>query len=221
MLGSDVFGHSKLRTICLSWMTKIIYADNIRIRGIPVEFGFVRETEELARKEGIDVETGVSRTGLDTYLKYIFPNINDWIHDKTFPGMRTRPDYRNDTFKLVVEFDGLPHFQSKTNVDKDFEKTRKYADAGYTVVRIPLYINLTTDVINNLFNTNLQQSFFTANVSLFNANFQPNCFCMAGLKRMAEDYLNIAPEQIPRMMKSIKDKSPDEYEFLKKQGCKG
>ena len=178
-----------------------------------MEFGFVRETKQKASEAGVDI-TGVVRTGLDTYLKFIFPGVKDWIHDKAFPGMRTRPDYRSDSLKMVVEFDGLPHFQNKATYDKDMEKTQKYEAAGYKVVRVPLYINLTTSAINNLFGTDLKRSFFRGNVSPFNASFQPNCFCITGLKRMAFDYLTYAPEQIPVMLESIRKESPDEYEFL-------
>lgn len=180
-------------------------------------FGFVRETEKEAQEDGTD-PTGVPRTGLDTYLAAIFPDVNDWIHDKTFPGMRTRPDYRSNSLRMLVEFDGIPHFRSRKEFLKDVKKTAKYQAAGYRVVRIPLYINLTTNVINKLFGTNLQQDFFTENVSPFNETFQPNTFCITGLKRMADDFKSLAPEQIPLMMESIREKSPDEYEYLKSQG---
>lgn len=41
------------------------------------KFGYLRETQEQADKAGIDIDTSVIRTGLDTYLKIIFPEIND------------------------------------------------------------------------------------------------------------------------------------------------
>ena len=34
-------------------------------------FGYLRETEEEAIKAGIDRDTGLPRTGLYTYLKYL------------------------------------------------------------------------------------------------------------------------------------------------------
>ena len=46
------------------------------------KWGFLRETAELAKKAGIDKDTGLHRTGLENYLEVIFPKINDWIHDK-------------------------------------------------------------------------------------------------------------------------------------------
>lgn len=181
-----------------------------------MNFGFVRETEKQALNE--DTETRIIKTGLDTYLKYILPQTSDWVHDKAFPNMRIRPDYRSDTLKLIVEFDGLPHFTSRDVYLKDIEKTKKYESYGYRVVRIPLYINLTTKVINTLFGLNLDQVFFDKDISPFNENFQPNCFCLSGLNRMAKDFLSIAPEQIQTMMVSIKDLSPDEYKYLQTLG---
>lgn len=132
--------------------------------------------------------------------------------------MRIRPDYRSDTLKLIVEFDGLPHFTSREVYLKDIEKTKKYESEGYKVVRIPLYINLTTKVTNTLFDLNLDQVFFDKDISPFNENFQPNCFCLSGLNRMAKDFLSMAPEQIQTMMDSIKYLSPDEYKYLQSLG---
>lgn len=93
-----------------------------------MEFGFVRETEKQALNE--DTETRIIKTGLDAYLKYIFPQTSDWVHDKAFPNMRIRPDYRSDTLKLIVEFDGLPHFTSREVYLKDIEKTKNMKVRG-------------------------------------------------------------------------------------------
>jgi hypothetical protein len=37
------------------------------------KWGFLRETSELAKKAGKDKDTGLHRTGLEDYLKVIFP----------------------------------------------------------------------------------------------------------------------------------------------------
>ena len=44
------------------------------------------------------------------YLKVIFPNVNDWIHDKALGKIngvlcRKRPDYRSESLKMIVEFE--------------------------------------------------------------------------------------------------------------------
>lgn len=41
------------------------------------KWGYLRETSELALKAGIDKNTGLHRTGLNDYLKVIFPDVDD------------------------------------------------------------------------------------------------------------------------------------------------
>lgn len=76
-------------------------------------FGFLRETQALADANKSSMPGCVCLTGLDTYLGVIFPATSDWIHDKSIPDVtRRRPDYRSESLKLIVEFDGLPHYQN-------------------------------------------------------------------------------------------------------------
>ena len=76
------------------------------------QWGFIRETSEIAKRAGIDKATGIPRTGLDEYLSVIFPDTDDWVHDKTTGLVKedgkkslSRPDYRSEQLKLIVEFD--------------------------------------------------------------------------------------------------------------------
>ena len=75
-------------------------------------FGYLRETQESAIKAGKDPSNGMCRTGLECYLKAIFPDVDDWIHDKPIKlkGRLYRPDYRSESLKLIVEFDGMHHY---------------------------------------------------------------------------------------------------------------
>lgn len=117
-------------------------------------FGYLRETEQDAIKAGVDIDTGLPRTGLDTYLKYIFPNIDDWEHDKTVPNLivngklsRIRPDYRSEKLKTIIEFDGLPHYQNPDVIKSDRKKDLIYKENGYKVVRVPYFIQLTKETV--------------------------------------------------------------------------
>ena len=47
------------------------------------KWGYLRETTKKAKNDGIDPDTGLHRTGLEEYLAVIYPNTNDWIHDKS------------------------------------------------------------------------------------------------------------------------------------------
>lgn len=189
-------------------------------------FGFLRETSEDAKKCGIDKETGLCRTGLDEYLKVIYPNIptDYWIHDKPMGYIndsycRKRPDYRCDELKIIIEFDGLPHFQNPDVIKKDYENTKFYENLGYKVIRIPYFIQLTNNVVKILFDVNVEEQLFPDNISSFSEYDRslPSYCCISGIKRMAKIF-KLFPDQYNiniKKLKSIKSIETD-YQYLEK-----
>lgn len=152
------------------------------------KYGYLRETQEIADKEGTNKITGLCRTGLDTYLKVIFPKVNDWIHDECIPGSGRlfRPDYRSEKLKLIVEFDGMPHYTNPENVLSDIKKTKFYIRLGYKVVRIPLFIQLTNKVVEQLFCIKVKKKLFPEgwwSMSIYD-QCTPAFFCPLGIKRI-------------------------------------
>lgn len=89
------------------------------------EWGYLRETEEKALKAKINPVYGIHRTGLDTYLKVIFPNTKDWIHDKRVPNCikNTRPD-EGELVELGKheELMSIEHGQYKALYEMQFKK---------------------------------------------------------------------------------------------------
>lgn len=171
--------------------------------------GYLRETAELASKAGVDKEFNISRSGLDEYLAIIFPEVNDWVHDKAFSkSIRTRPDYRSDSLKLVIEFDGLPHYMNPDVIRKDLENTKIYTQAGYTVVRIPFFIQLTSHVILKLFDRIVEPAkvFPDNNVVSFSVKSRvtPAYIPRAGLCRMAEEFIKVSTEQLASNLEYLK-----------------
>lgn len=171
-------------------------------------FGYLRETEQDAIKAGVDIDTGLPRTGLDTYLKYIFPNIDDWEHDKAVPNLivngklsRIRPDYRSEKLKIIIEFDGLPHYQNPDVIKSDRKKDLIYKENGYKVVRVPYFIQLTKETVKILFNIDIDFELFDMsvldkNMSLgVHSRATPAYLCPLGIKRMAEEYIKF-PESL-------------------------
>ena len=92
------------------------------------KWGYLRENKGKAIKAGIDPTTKLHRTGLEDYLNEIFPHINDWIHDEKLPKDivekykvgRLRPDYRSETLKMIIEFDGIDHYRSPFQIKKRY-----------------------------------------------------------------------------------------------------
>lgn len=176
------------------------------------KWGFLRETNALARKAGIDKDTGLHRNGLEDYLQVIFPKIDDWIHDKALGIVndtlyRSRPDYRSEKLKIIIEFDGLQHYTKPDIIEKDLKTTELYKSFGYKVVRIPYFIQLSNKAVKTLFDVDVSEQLFDETISSLGIQGQntPAYLCPAGLKRMAEEF----------------KKFPDQYktniDFLKKQ----
>lgn len=177
------------------------------------KWGFLRETDDLAKKAGIDKDTGLHRTGLEVYLKVIFPKIDDWIHDKAL-GMvngttyRNRPDYRSEKLKLIIEFDGLQHYTKPDIIAKDLKKNELYKNFGYKVVRIPYFIQLTNKAIITLFNVDVSEELFDETISSLGIEGQntPAYLCPAGLKRMAGEFKQF-PEQYKTNIDFLKNQN--------------
>ncbi|HBX63200.1 MULTISPECIES: DUF559 domain-containing protein [unclassified Empedobacter] len=192
------------------------------------KWGFLRETSESAKKSGIDKDTGLHRTGLEVYLKTIFPEIDDWIHNKTIgqnnsegKNILSRPDYRSEKLKLIIEFDGLLHYTKPETIEKDEVNTKIYESFGYKVVRIPYFIQLTRTAVSTLFNIEYSEELFDESISSLGIKGQntPAYLCPAGVKRMAEEFYKF-PEQYKINLNFLKvqnNKHLTGIEFLEKE----
>jgi hypothetical protein len=189
------------------------------------KWGFLRESTALAKKAGIDIATGLHRTGLEEYLKVIFPQTNDWIHDKAIGDIngqryKKRPDYRSETLRLIVEFDGLQHYTNPDIIEKDIENTKLYSSVGYKVVRIPYFIQLTNRAVKTMFDVEVSEELFDEKISSLSTNGRnsPAYLCPAGVKRMAEEFKSF-PEQYKTNIEFLKqqnDPFKSGVEFLEK-----
>lgn len=179
------------------------------------KWGFLRETKEAAIKAKIDKDTGWHRTGLEDYLAVIFPEIpaSEWIHDECIPnlGRRIRPDYRCERLKLIIEFDGVPHYQDPKRIKDDFENQRFYEAHGYKVVRIPYFIQLSNDVVKQMFDRDVEEELFDPTIPSLgiNGKHSPAYCCTAGLKRMAKEFHSY-PEQYQVNLKALIDANDED-----------
>ena len=191
------------------------------------KWGFVRETVEAAKKAGIDADTGLHRTGLEEYLSVVFPNVNDWVHDKS-TGLikdckptKMRPDYRSETLKMIVEFDGLQHYTSPENIIKDVEHTLFYQENGYKVVRIPYFIQLTNKAVETLFEVKVAEPLFDESIPSMGpkGHNTPAYLCFSGIKRMAQEFHRFPEQYLVNVnyLKKQKEQRLVEVEILERE----
>lgn len=114
------------------------------------------------------------------------------VSNALVPGVvrRFRPDYRSEQYKLIVEFDGDQHYRSAKHVIEDTVRDQIITGAGYRVVRIPYFVQMTAPVIGQLFgplvsNQTRFRDFphgFIADTVVFPADF-----CELGVDRFLAD----------------------------------
>lgn len=165
-------------------------------------YGFLRENDQSAKRAGVDQKTGLCRTGLNRYLSVIYPDINDWEHDKSFGVTksgdisRRRPDYISREKRLVIEFDGTLHYTNPLNIIKDEENNKFYENEGYKVIRIPYFIQLTKENVFILFGVEVKCDLFPENICSLNPENKnsPSFLCYEGIRRMAKEYLRFSKD---------------------------
>lgn len=154
---------------------------------------YIRETREMAEKAA-KRNPESHFIGLDDYLPFLYPN-KTWIHDKPFgkrggESYRIRPDYLCEEEKLIIEFDGLQHYTNPLNIRKDMVNQAIYESFGFKVIRIPYFLNLTNEVVREMFGIKLHGEIFDPNLPSMSVKWQntPAFCCYEGLLRMAEDF---------------------------------
>jgi len=178
-------------------------------------WGYLRETKEAAIKAGPDKDTGLHRTGLEEYLEVIYPEITDWIHDKTISPLpegvkcRKRPDYRSESAKIIIEFDGIQHYTDPKKIRDDVETTLFYRSLGYEVIRIPWFIQLSNEAIETLFHRTVKEPMFNENIPCMGIKgSNPGILCFTGLVRMAEEFTDF-PNQYKVNLEYLKSFDDD------------
>ena len=102
-------------------------------------------------------------TSLKTYLDYIFPDKifeydvkvpKEILHqrNKNISVRKYRPDARCESLNLIIEVDGLPHYQNAEVIVSDITRDEYFKLLGYKVVRIPYWIQLSKEFVKHIFN---------------------------------------------------------------------
>lgn len=159
------------------------------------KWGYLRENQKAADKAKTDPDANLYYTSLEKYLDVIFPDTHDWICNSYIGKLngvmrRCYPDYRSESLKLIIEFDGMHHYKIPTQIIKDKENTLFYVSGGYRVVRIPYFIQLTKDVVKTMFGRDVDELFdptiHSIDIKWVNT---PAFLCPLGVDRMAQEFL--------------------------------
>lgn len=155
---------------------------------------------------------------LGYYIRKLYPN-DEIVRNKQFPKNRFRPDYTLHEQKLVIEYDGHYHYTSPKQICSDAYKADKISEQGYTLIRIPYFIQMTKETLmfyfgkkesqipNNIEYLNFPHGFITKDCVF------PAAFCTLGVQVFSDQLSNIS-ENLPtvynEIMFSLRDKVENE-----------
>ena len=179
-----------------------------------IKGAYIRETREMAEKAAINNPES-EFVGLDDYLLFLYPD-KTWIHDKAFgkrggKSYRIRPDFLCEEDKIIIEFDALQHYINPLKIRKDRENQTIYESFGFKVIRIPYFINLTNDVVREMFGVNVHGNMFDPNLPSMSIKWQntPAFCCYEGIMRMAEDFKRY-PQQYEVNIRQLETENDEE-----------
>lgn len=94
---------------------------------------------------------------LEQKLHDLFPN-SEIIRNKKIKSSNSngRPDFFLPMEKLIVEFDGYLHYSSVDAIIRDNDKDKIYTEEGFTIIRIPYFIQWCSEVVKMICPTNLE-----------------------------------------------------------------
>jgi len=94
--------------------------------------------------------------------------------------------YRLDGATTVVEFDGDEHYRNALKIKVDREKDAIAAELGYSVVRVPYWVQLTTETLRHYFGLEgvIEQSFPHGFIA---TKIFPASYCELGVERFRRE----------------------------------
>lgn len=112
------------------------------------------------------------------------------IHNQPINNTRTRPDFRSDQLKFIVQFDGFRHYSDPKQILKDLQDDELFLSLKYTIIRIPYFVQLDEVIIKKLFGiytTNLIPISDFPHGFISNKALLPASFCELGIIRFIND----------------------------------
>ena len=130
----------------------------------------------------------LTEANLSDALKEIFPS-EKFVHDKIVvsSGIKSRPDYVFENLKLIVEFDGDQHYRSAKKIKTELKKNNFFQNLGYTVIRIPYFIQISSATIEHLFVKKISYNQIYPHGFISKTVVMPCDFCELGIKKFEKD----------------------------------
>ena len=131
----------------------------------------------------------LTEKGLKQILLDLFPQ-DELICDRKVSGSinaRMRPDFRFPERKLIIEFDGYHHYSVAKRVLTDRDKDNDYKSLGYSIFRIPYFIQMSSNLLEMIFKKEINFRQVYKNGFIDEKAMLPADYCELGIKLFEED----------------------------------
>ena len=147
---------------------------------------------------------------LASALKKIVGEEN-WLGEEVrVPDTRYRWDmmFKANGKTFVVEFDGDSHYRDSLVIRKDREKDEIAKKMGYTVVRVPYFVQLTTETLHHWFglDADIVQEFPHGFIK---SKVYPASFCAMGVWRFEYEVYHLPFPVFTAIMDSLFDRTDE------------
>lgn len=127
------------------------------------------------------------------------------------PGTKKRWDmvFCVDGKNIVVEYDGDRHYMNSLTIKSDHEKDNIAAQNGFSVVRIPYWVQLTEETFAHYFGKigSISQDY---KHGFIDSNVFPASFCGMGVRRFEKEF-NSLPPNVQKQIKLSMDVKSEIY----------
>jgi hypothetical protein len=130
----------------------------------------------------------------------------NYSHNRAVPdsGIQNRPDHRFIKEKVIVEFDGIQHYQNIDNIKTDRLKDKAYSKMGYKIIRIPFFVQPSSETLKYYFGIDGELELQYPHGFIIYDSTPPTNFCSLGLDRFIDEFEQF-PDSIKRdIVKSLK-----------------
>lgn len=152
----------------------------------------------------IEIEGYLLQKKLEVTLRKIVGEVAWRGRELTVPGSRRRWDmaYEINQQTTVVEFDGDAHYWNSLKIKVDLEKDAVAEKLGYKVVRIPYWVQLTTETLSYYFGLektikqNFPHGFITTKIF-------PASFSELGVNRFRKELIGLPQATSKAVIESL------------------
>ena len=119
-------------------------------------------------------------------------------------GIGNLPDHRFEKEKIIVEFDGIQHYQKIEEIKKDRMKDMVYRQMEYKIIRIPFFVQPSSETLKHYFNIDGELELQYPHGFIIYDSTPPTNFCSLGLDRFIVEF-NQFPNSVKKdIIKSLR-----------------